>query len=280
MTKKIIIANWKMNNSFDEAEIWLQNFSKKLALIKEDSVQIILCPSFILLDHLDGLLMDEELRRLQKMHGNIDDLSEDELEKKIFNIRQIHLGGQNCHAEKDGAFTGEISAIMLKDCGCEYVILGHSERRQYFNESDQLIAKKINAALEVDLTPILCIGESKELRQNNSYLDFIGKQIENNITANLEIDNLIIAYEPIWSIGTGLVPTTNQIEEVAEFINSKISLNKNIKNFAILYGGSVKKENSAGILAIKNIDGLLVGGASLKAEEFFEIAKSTLDNDT
>ena len=274
MNKKIIIANWKMNNSFDEAEIWLQNFSKKLDLIKEDSTQIILCPSFVLLDHLDGLLMDEELQRLQKMHGNIDSLSEDELEKKIFNIRKIHLGGQNCHAEKNGAFTGEISASMLKDCGCEYVILGHSERRQYFNETDQIIAKKINAALEVDLTPILCIGESKELRQNNSYLDFIEKQIADNIPTNLEIDDLIIAYEPIWSIGTGLIPTSKQIEEVAEFIKNKISANKNIKNFAILYGGSVKKENSAEILAIKNINGLLVGGASLNDDEFFEIVKS------
>lgn len=270
MTKKIIIANWKMNNSFDEAEIWLQNFSKRISTIKENS-EIILCPSFILLDYLDGLLMDDELQRLQKIHGNIDELSEDELEKKIFNIRQIHLGGQDCHFEKKGAFTGDISATMLKDCGCEYVILGHSERRQYLKESDQLIAKKINAAIDADLIPILCIGESKELRQNNSYHDFIGKQIENSISADLEIENLIIAYEPIWSIGTGLVPTIKQIEEVAEYIKNKIAVNKNIKNFAILYGGSVKKENSAEILAIKNIDGLLVGGASLNADEFFEI---------
>jgi len=273
MTKKIIIANWKMNNSFDEAEIWLQNLSKKLPEIKENSTQIILCPSFILLDYLDGLLMDDELQRLQRIHGSINDLSEDELEKKIFNIRQIHLGGQDCHAEENGAFTGDVSAIMLKDCGCEYVILGHSERRQHLNESDQLIAKKISAGINAAITPILCIGESKELRQNNSYLNFIGKQIENNIPANLEIDNLIIAYEPIWSIGTGLIPSSKQIEEIAEFIKSKISANKNIKNFAILYGGSVKKENSAEILAINNIDGLLVGGASLNADEFFEIVK-------
>ncbi len=273
MTKKIIIANWKMNNSFDEAEIWLHNFSKKLPGIKEN-LEIVLCPSFILLDYLDGLLMDEELQRLQKLHGNIDELSEDELEKKIFNVRQIHLGGQDCHAEKNGAFTGDVSAIMLKDCGCEYVILGHCERRQYLNESDQLIARKVSAAIDANLTPILCIGESKNLRQNNSYLDFIGKQIENNIPVNLEIDNLIIAYEPVWSIGTGLVPTIKEIEEIAEFIKSKISANKNIKNFAILYGGSVKKENSAEILAINNIDGLLVGGASLKADEFFEIVNA------
>jgi triosephosphate isomerase len=164
---------------------------------------------------------------------------------------------------------------MLKDCGGKFVILGHSECRKYACDTDEIVNKKIKMALGQKLTPIFCIGESQELRQKNNYFDFIKNQIENGIPKNTNIKELIIAYEPVWSIGTGIVPSIAQIEEMAEFIKKTITENKDlkIKNYQILYGGSTNKENSKEIINAKNIDGLLVGGASLNADEFFEIIK-------
>ncbi|MDA9818134.1 triose-phosphate isomerase [Flavobacteriaceae bacterium] len=193
------------------------------------------------------------------------------LEDKVETLRKIFLGGQDCHASQSGAFTGDVSARMLLECGCKFVILGHSERRKYHNEDNDIIAKKIGAAVENNLVPILCVGERLELRKDRQHYDFIAKQIDEAIDKNLIIENLIIAYEPIWSIGTDLTPEISQIDEMAQFIREKISKYNNVKNFNILYGGSVKSSNSKKILGVKSVDGLLVGNASLNADEFTKI---------
>ena len=196
------------------------------------------------------------------------------MEKLIANIRLINLGGQDCHHQDKGSFTGDISAKMLKDAGAYYVILGHSERRKHHLELDQIIAKKITASVQQDLAPILCVGESKEQRENNQFHDFIANQLENSLPKNLSIKKLIVAYEPVWSIGSGLIPTVEQIEEVSSLIKNQLQKNKNIAEFKIIYGGSVDKGNSGMILKAKNVDGLLVGGSSLKDQDFFEIIQS------
>ncbi len=274
MTKNIIIANWKMNKSFDDVEPWLSDFKSNIKK-NSNSCDVVLCPPAILLDYVDELLLSEELDILEEKGKNIDDLSEDELEKLTSGIRIINLGGQDCAAKEEGAFTGDISAKMLKDAGCKYVIIGHSERRQYHFESNDIVKNKALTALHSNLTPILCIGESLELRQERKYLDFIKEQINGSIPKNIEIDDLIVAYEPIWSIGTGKIPSVSDISEVADFIYNEISQNKEfskVKNIRVLYGGSVNLENSAEILAINNISGLLIGGASLKGDIFAKIS--------
>ncbi len=272
MNKKIIIANWKMNSSFDEAQIWIENLSQKLIGKNVQTLpEIVLCPPSIMIDYIDGLLIENEFEEIEKMHSDVEQIEEKELEKLIASLRLIKLGGQDCHHNDKGAFTGEISAKMLKDCGGWYVILGHSERRQHCKETDQIIAQKISAAVKENLVPILCVGESKKQREQGVYKDFIINQIENSLPQNLLIKRLIVAYEPIWSIGSGVTPTIAEIEEIADLIKQELQQRKNISEFQILYGGSVNSENSGEILNTKNINGLLVGGASLDDREFFKI---------
>ena len=274
MLKNIIIANWKMNSSFDEAQNWVENLSKKLLKDSKNSPTIVLCPPSVMIDHIDGLLMNEELDAITKLHKNFDQFSEAEMDQAVDEIRQIKLGGQDCGTHSQGSFTGDISAFMLKDCGAQYVILGHSERRQHNHESDDIIAQKITQAIKQDLSPILCVGESKEQRMNDDYQNFISKQLNNSLPKNTQIKNLIIAYEPIWSIGSGIIPKIEQIAEIANLITQELDKNKNIINFRVIYGGSVNAKNASEILQIKNIKGLLVGGSSLDTDEFFKIIKS------
>ncbi|MFT6077928.1 MAG: triosephosphate isomerase [Myxococcota bacterium] len=273
INKKVIIANWKMNSSFDELPVWIENFSKEI--IKQKSLsEIILCPPAIMLDYADEILMENELNEIEKLHGDVEKMKEEDLEEMIAKLRIIKLGGQDCGAEDKGAFTGDISAKMLKDCGAYYVILGHSERRQFHLETNELIAKKVATSVKQDLIPILCVGESKEKRDSGEFADFIIAQVQNSIPQDLEINKLVLAYEPIWSIGSGVLPTISQIEEVATLIKEELLKNTKIKHFKIAYGGSVNSKNSGEILTAKNIDGLLVGGASLDADEFLGIVKS------
>lgn len=271
--KNIIIANFKMNQSFDDVETWLKSFNDAIE-DAENLPKIVVCPPAILIDYMDELMLINELEILENKEDNLDELEEDELEKLTSEIRKIHLGGQDCHFEENGAFTGDISAKMLVDAGCKYVILGHSERRKYHLETDEIVNKKITAALKNKLIPILCVGESLEIREEKKYLDFVKKQINNSIPKNIEIENLIIAYEPIWSIGTGKVPTTAEIGEMADFIKSEIENNSEFKinNFQIIYGGSTNAENTKEIMSVKNISGMLVGGSSLKAAEFAKMS--------
>lgn len=279
---KIIAANWKMNHSFDECDEWLDGFFEGYAknINQFQDKNIVVCPPHILLDYIDSELMEDSMKHLdavmKKQDRKLEDFSEEELNEIILGSRPIKLGGQDCHDKKSGSYTGSVSADMLAKVGCEYVILGHSERREGCFETSEVVSRKIAAALEAKLTPIICVGESKEIREKKEHLAFIEKQIEETLAQNSGFEKLVIAYEPIWAIGTGLVPTDEEIAQVANLVKKLFETKYNdiAKEHYLLYGGSVKESNSKSIMAINNIDGLLVGGASLKAGEFLNICLS------
>lgn len=191
----------------------------------------------------------------------------------------VKIGGQNCNQNESGAFTGEISAKMLKSVGCEYVIIGHSERRQYFAETDELLALKTVIALQNNLTPLFCIGETLTERNDGSYFKVLERQLDHGVfTLNAEdFSKIVLAYEPVWAIGTGLTASPEQAQEIHAFIRTKIE-NKydiNVANHtSILYGGSCNPKNAAELFAQKDIDGGLIGGASLKSRDFVDIVKT------
>ncbi len=278
---KIIIANWKMNQDFDKTDEWLNIFFEKYGKVYESISKclIVLCPPAMLIDYIDSELMEDGFAFFEKIatqqNKKVEDFSVEEFNDIVFNSRIIKLGGQDCGTEHSGAFTGDISAKMLKDVGCEYVIIGHSERRKYHQENDEIISKKFKTALDYKLQPVLCIGESSDIRAKNEQQDFVAKQIIGVINEMAELKKLIIAYEPIWAIGTGQNASIAEITQMADFIKDFIAKNfPNIEEFFLLYGGSVNSKNSQEILQIANIDGLLVGGASLDAHEFATIANS------
>jgi triosephosphate isomerase len=199
----------------------------------------------------------------------------------VFEVIQnspVALGAQNLFWENEGAYTGEISAPMLKSVGCQYCIIGHSERRQYFAETDETVNKRIQAAIRVGLKPVFCVGETEKERESEQTLSVLDKQFKNGLKDLIldQLDKLIIAYEPVWAIGTGKTATDDQAQEVHQFIRSLVK-----KNFGsalsdsirILYGGSVKPDNIEGLMSMPDIDGALVGGASLDAESFSRIVK-------
>lgn len=244
--KALIAANWKMNKSIKEAASFVEDFKKLVKNAK--NVDVVICPPFTLLFKLNQSLKNSGIK----------------------------LGAQNMHFEEKGAYTGEISPLMLKDAGCEYVILGHSERRQYFNEMDDLINKKVKSALKNKLKPILCIGETLQQRESNKTMGVIKTQLENclNNVNEDEMESVVVAYEPIWAIGTGKNATPEQAEEAHEFIRSLLLklYNKKISdNVRIIYGGSVNPDNIKDLMKMKNINGALVGGASLDAKKFAQI---------
>ena len=244
--KALIAANWKMNKGIKEAVSFVKSFEKLAKNAK--NIDIAVCPPFTLLFKLNELLKNSGIK----------------------------LGAQNMHFEEKGAYTGEISPLMLKDAGCEYVILGHSERRQYFKETDDLINKKVKSALRHKLKPILCIGETLQQRNNNKTMEIIKKQIINDLNnvSDEGMKDIAIAYEPVWAIGTGKNATPKQAEEVHKFIRSLLLKNYNKKisdSVRIIYGGSVKPDNIKDLMKMKNIRGALVGGASLDPKNFAEI---------
>jgi len=251
MRKPLIAGNWKMYKTSDQAV--KLTAAIKAALKDFESADIVLCPPFTVLSTVYNVISDCD----------------------------IQLGGQDLYFEKEGAFTGEISPIMLKDCGCEFVILGHSERRKYFAETDGIINKKVKAALEVGLKPICCIGETLEEREAGKTIDVVKTQLTGCL-AGIEIGdalNLVIAYEPVWAIGTGKNATAAQAEEVHKFIRTWISenLSQGVANAVrILYGGSVKPANTKELMSEEDVDGALVGGASLEASSFVEIVKNSI----
>ncbi len=279
--KKMIVANWKMNHSFDDADGWMADFirlgegDKKL----RSDVEVVVCPSVLLIDNMAAGLMDYAFEKIEdeieKTGKKIEDFSQDELAHFILDEKPFSVGAQDCHYAQSGAFTGDVSAKNLVEVGAEFVIIGHSERRQGHFEGDEIIAQKIKTIAQNDLTPILCVGENKETRDANKHREFVYHQIMKSLPKDVHLERLVIAYEPIWSIGTGVVPTEAQIAEMAKLIK-RICVEK-IAGFAdefvILYGGSVSTKNAASILKIANVDGLLVGGSSLKADEFFAICK-------
>jgi|SRR6516165_2609743 len=194
--------------------------------------------------------------------------------EKICEGSPIVLGGQDCHVEPSGAFTGDISAEMLKDAGASYVILGHSERRSLHRESNDLIRAKAIAALRAGLTAIICVGETRAEREAGEALPVVGAQLEGSIPPDSVPQSIVIAYEPVWAIGTGLTPTLEDVAEMHSFIRSQLDLllRGQGDTIRILYGGSVKPGNAAELMAVANVDGALVGGASLTANDFLAIA--------
>jgi len=254
MRRPLIAGNWKMFKTTEEA-INLVN-TIKAGVHQMDHCDIIVSPPFTALSKVSELL----------------------------NGTRIHLGAQNMHYESEGAFTGEISPLMLKDLGCRYVILGHSERRAYFKETDSLINKKLVAALSYSLLPILCVGETLEERESGRAKDTVKAQLEGSLQGieASQFDKIIIAYEPVWAIGTGKTASPEQAQEMHAFIRQFI-LEKTNQDVAakirILYGGSVKPENIATLMGQEDVDGGLVGGACLKAESFIQIISGTLIND-
>ncbi len=279
---KLIVANWKMNHHFDEADAWLDDFFKSFSRHYESfkNLEIVLCPPSLLLDYIDNELMEDGIQYLEEVmkHDgkNMDDFSPEELTEIVIKQRPLKLGAQDCHYESSGSFTGDISASMLTKVGCQYVILGHSERRTGHGESNEIVAKKVRAALNEELIPIICVGESKEVRDRAKHLEFIYMQIMTSVPQDVKFKQLIIAYEPIWSIGTGITPTLAQIEEMAKLIRKIFheKLPNLAQEFLILYGGSVTSKNSAEIMATPEINGLLVGKASLDEAEFSKICLS------
>jgi triosephosphate isomerase len=194
------------------------------------------------------------------------------------NNSPVALGAQNLFWENEGAYTGEISAPMLKSAGCQYCIIGHSERRQYFGETDETVNKKIKAAIKAGLQPVFCVGETEKERESGQTLSILDKQIKKGLEGLVlaQLDSLIIAYEPVWAIGTGKTATDDQAQEVHRFIRSLVKNNFGralSDSIRILYGGSVKPDNIASLMSMSDIDGALVGGASLSAESFSQIIK-------
>jgi len=248
MRKKVIAGNWKMNNNIPATVQLISELKNKLS---GSDVLVIVCPPFTSLESAKNQLAGSEIK----------------------------LGAQNMYFEDNGAFTGEISADMLVSAGCEYVILGHSERRTIFQESNDLINKKIKKALSSGLKPIFCVGETLSEREENITEKVVELQVKEGLAGIPESDlsNIIIAYEPVWAIGTGKVATPQQAQDVHEFIRNLVQKLYNAEiasNVVIQYGGSVKPDNAAELLSQKDIDGALVGGACLKADSFVSIIKS------
>ncbi|PHR93419.1 MAG: triose-phosphate isomerase [Robiginitomaculum sp.] len=193
--------------------------------------------------------------------------------------QDILIGAQNCHQEQGGAFTGEMSADMVANCGGRYVILGHSERRALFGETDGLVAAKAKSVLASSLVPIICVGESREQREAGDADEVVGAQLKNSIPESADGHKLVIAYEPVWAIGTGLVPTLEDIASMHDHIRGILSarFGENIaQSICILYGGSVKPSNAREILALKDVNGALIGGAGLEMDSLCAIAREAL----
>lgn len=249
--KPFIAGNWKMNMTISEASELVKTVLEKSRNLTK--AEIVIIPPFTALYATTKVL-----------HGS-----------------SIHIGAQNLFWEDRGAFTGEISPTMLKDAGCTYVVIGHSERRQYFGETNETVNKKIKSALFNKLVPIMCIGESLEERKKGETISKVEAQITEGLRNfnREEVSRIVIAYEPLWAIGTGLTAAPSQAQEVHSFIRNKLSEkygNETGSCAIILYGGSVKPANASSLLKEKDIDGALVGGASLKAESFIEIINEAL----
>ena len=255
MRKKIAAGNWKMNTTVEEGKFILEKLLKA-SFTKNENREIIVIPPFTHLTEFDKILAGSHIR----------------------------LGAQNIYHEKAGAFTGEISALMIKSVGADYVVIGHSERRRYFNESNSLLASKINLALDQELIPIYCCGESEDERDKNIYFSIIEKQVKEGLfhLDESSVKKIVIAYEPVWAIGTGKNATPMQAQEVHAFIRALLKKKYGYTvaaDFSIIYGGSIKASNASLLFSQPDIDGGLVGGASLNADEFVQIIeKLIIDN--
>lgn len=233
-SKKLFVGNWKMNKIESEAEAFLDRF---LPLIEKSLHEVWIAPPYT---------------SIYPMAKRTD---------------KIRIGAQNIHEEDSGAFTGEVSGLMVKDDGASFVILGHSERRALYQESDELVNKKIKKALQIGLTPLLCVGETLDEHEEGVFKDVLASMLEKSLEGIADLEKVVIAYEPVWAIGTGRVATCEHAAAAHGFIRETIANDK----VRLLYGGSVKKENVGALLECAHINGVLVGGASLDPETFASI---------
>jgi len=250
--KPLMAGNWKMNLNHLEAIAVTQKLAFSLADKDYDAVDVVVIPPFTDIRSVQTLIDGDHLR--------------------------LKYGAQDVSIHPNGAFTGEISAAMLRKLGCSYVLAGHSERREHHNESDALVNSKLKVVLANEMRPIFCIGEPLSIRESGTHLEYVLAQVENGLAGlkPAEIAKIVIAYEPIWAIGTGLVATPEDAQEVCLAIRGKVSqmADQSVANgISILYGGSVKASNVVEIMAQPDVDGALVGGASLDPEEFARIAR-------
>lgn len=246
MKKPIIAGNWKMNKTLTEAISLARELKGKVGGVED--VDVVICPPFIALDAVSKLIAGTS----------------------------IMLGGQNMYKEEKGAYTGEISPAMLKSVGCDFVIIGHSERREYFQETDALINEKIKLALQNQLSPILCVGEKLEERESGRTKEVVEREIREGLKGldRGDLDRVIIAYEPIWAIGTGRTATPEEADRIHKYIRTilaEIYDEELARTIRIQYGGSVNPSNIDVLMSRPNIDGALVGGASLNADSFARI---------
>ncbi|MDD5135831.1 MAG: triose-phosphate isomerase [Candidatus Omnitrophica bacterium] len=251
MRRVIIAGNWKMNKNISES-IDLANAIKR-SLYNVEEVEIVVCPPFTSLSDVNEIVLESNIK----------------------------LGAQDVYWEKEGAFTGEVSSPMLKNVGCEYCIVGHSERRQFFGETNETVNKKAKALLKEGIMPIVCVGEKLEDRKANKTFDVIKDHVTNSLAGLTKEDmrKVVIAYEPVWAIGTGVNATKEQAQEAHKYIRAllKDMFDGTVAESArIQYGGSVKPDNIKELISQEDVDGALVGGASLKADPFVQIVRGCL----
>ncbi len=252
MRKKIAAGNWKMNTTVIEGINLASEINTLLKNLNlEEHQEVVIAPPFT---HLTSV-------------------------EQVVDSKKIKLAAQSCSTEDEGAYTGEISAKMIKSMGCTYVIIGHSERRAYYGETGEILVKKINQALNNDLTPIFCCGEQLEERERGNHFNIVEKQISEVLFNYLvsDFNKIVIAYEPVWAIGTGVTASKEQAQEMHAFIRKVVADkfgNDSAANLTVLYGGSVKPDNARELFEQPDVDGGLIGGASLNAKGFFEIVNS------
>jgi triosephosphate isomerase (TIM) len=251
MRKRIVAGNWKMNKSFFEAEELIAGIADELDALDLNSNEVILCPPFVYLEMATDIAEDCEFK----------------------------VGAQNLNDNEEGAFTGEISALMLTSMEVEYCIIGHSERRKYYHEDNALLKRKVDTALIHGIQPIFCCGEVLGERESGSYFDVVKTQMEEALfhLTSEQFLQIVIAYEPVWAIGTGLNATPEQAQEMHAFIRALITKKFGpdvASDTTILYGGSCNAKNAASLFAMPDVDGGLIGGASLKPDEFIQIVKA------
>ena len=250
MSRRILIAgNWKMNGMNDDGITLANAVADKLKAAEDISFDMLVCPPFTLIRAVVGAASGSPLS----------------------------VGGQDCHTEETGAHTGDISAAMLRDLGCSFVIVGHSERRTEHGETDVLVRSKAEVANSVGLITIICIGETEAERDAENTLNVVKAQIEGSVPDSATAKNTVVAYEPVWAIGTGRTPTNNEVQEVHAVIRSQLAskLGKGTADgIRLLYGGSMNAENAKQLLALPDVDGGLIGGASLKVDDFWTIGES------
>jgi len=248
--RPFIAGNWKMNKTVGEALVLARELRGLVSMVR-DRVEIAVAPPFTALHPVAHALEESN----------------------------IQVAAQNCHWEASGAYTGEVSSGMLQEVGCRYVIIGHSERRQFFGETDATVNRRLQAVLRAGMLPILCVGESLQEREAGRTLDVVGTQLKGGLDgfSAADVGGFVIAYEPVWAIGTGKTASSDQAQEVHAFIREQLTLlhgQQTANRMRIQYGGSVKPENAAELLSKPDVDGALVGGASLKASDFAAIVKA------